>query len=74
MSDAYYQGLERERQLAQERDQAQYDAVVNGLAAATSDAEAATAVYQQALERQDFAGAAEAQRRIATARTGHSGS
>lgn len=63
------------REAAERREQAahgqvadsQLDTVSSGLAAAQTDAEAASAEYQSAMEAGDFARAAKAQRRIASA-------
>lgn len=63
------------REAAERREQAavtsasdsQFDTVSTGLAAAQTEAEAATAAYQSAMEAGDFAAAAKAQRRMASA-------
>lgn len=47
--------------------ESQFDTVSTGLAAAQGEAEAATAAYQTAMEAGDFAAAAKAQRRMASA-------
>jgi len=56
-----------EQQLAQERDQAQYDAIVNAIGGAQESADAAQQRYQYAMQTGDMATAAEAQRAIARA-------
>jgi hypothetical protein len=52
-----------------EREQAQYDAVLNAIGAAESEATRAENDYAAALAAQDFAGAAQAQRRMSIATT-----
>jgi hypothetical protein len=62
MTNQYEQQLAYERR---EREQAQYDAIVNAIAAANSDAENAQTALAQAWATGDTYGAAEHQRRIA---------
>jgi hypothetical protein len=64
MTNQYEQQLLAERQM---REQAQYDAVVNAIAGAQSDADAAQLRYQQAMQIGDMATASDAQRAISRA-------
>jgi hypothetical protein len=64
MSNTYEAQLQAERQM---REQAQYDSIVNAIAAAGSDAELAQRDYAYASSIGDHAGMADAQRRIARA-------
>ena len=64
MSNTYEAELAQERAA---REQAQYDAVVNAIAGAQADGDAAQLRYQQAMQIGDMATASEAQRAISRA-------
>jgi hypothetical protein len=64
MSNTYEAQLQAERQM---REQSQYDAIINAIAAAGSDAELAQRDYAYASSIGDHAGMADAQRRVARA-------
>jgi hypothetical protein len=64
MTNQYEQQLQAERAA---REQAQYDAVVNAIAASSSEAENAQRDYQYCSSVNDYAGMADAQRRMSRA-------